>query len=49
VGFAAEKFAENDPGPDGYRSRISLGQDQSVPVVIGGVEVAPVPVADILP
>jgi Uma2 family endonuclease len=39
----------SDPGPDGYRSRVVLGPDQSVPVVIGGVEVGQIPVADILP
>ena len=38
-----------DPSPNGYRSRVVLGPDRSVPVVIEGVEVGRIPVADILP
>jgi Uma2 family endonuclease len=38
-----------DPGPQGYGSRESFGEAASVPVVIGGREVGPIAVADILP
>jgi Uma2 family endonuclease len=38
-----------DPGPDGYRSRLVVGPDESLPVVIEGVEVGRIRVADILP
>jgi Uma2 family endonuclease len=38
-----------DPGPAGYGSRVDFSPGQEVPVVIVGVEVGRVPVADLLP
>jgi Uma2 family endonuclease len=37
------------PGPAGYQSRQDLKPGQDVPVVVDGVEVGRIPVADILP
>jgi Uma2 family endonuclease len=39
----------SDPGPSGYGSHQVLMPDQVIPVVIGGVEVEPIAVADLLP
>jgi Uma2 family endonuclease len=37
------------PGPAGYQSRQDLKPGQDVPVVVDGVEVGRIPVADLLP
>jgi len=39
----------SSPGPDGYQSRQDFKPGQDVPVVIEGVEVGRIAVADILP
>ena len=39
----------SDPGPSGYRSHEVLAPGHVLPVVIDGVEVGEIPVADILP
>jgi Uma2 family endonuclease len=39
----------SDPGPDGYRSSQSVKRGQDVPVVIDGVELGRIAVADVLP
>ena len=37
------------PGPDGYASRNDFVEGHDVPVMIGGIEVGRIAVADILP
>ena len=39
----------SDPGPSGYRSHEVLAPGHVLPVVIDGVEIGEIPVADILP
>jgi hypothetical protein len=39
----------SDPGPDGYRSSQSVKRGQDVPVVIDGIELGRIAVADVLP